>query len=84
MFKTFGYNKIPLHDTRLYCVSDLETDIMKVDEVSNITICPNQPLLLRCRIQGDFLPFPEWENDGITLDASSLACTSKVKEVQYI
>ncbi|XP_034718604.1 receptor-type tyrosine-protein kinase FLT3 isoform X1 [Etheostoma cragini] len=59
---------------------DLESDFMKNDEVVNITVSPGQPLLLRCRIQQYGKPSLVWEIGGKTMDAKTLACSSKVKK----
>ncbi|XP_070709307.1 receptor-type tyrosine-protein kinase FLT3 [Pempheris klunzingeri] len=58
---------------------DLDTDFMKNNEVSNVTVSPGQPLLLRCRIRQDWPPFSVWERGSRVMDASTLACSSKVK-----
>ncbi|KAM9337200.1 receptor-type tyrosine-protein kinase FLT3-like [Symphorus nematophorus] len=59
---------------------DLQTDVLKNDEVSTVTVSPGQSLLLRCRIKEDWWPFPVWEKGGNTMNANTLACPSKVKE----
>lgn len=58
---------------------DLESDFMKNDEVSNVTMSPGQSLLLRCRIQQSGRPSPVWKNGNKILDAKTLSCSSKVK-----
>lgn len=64
-----------------YCVSDVDTD-KKNDKVASITISPGQSLLLRCRVKGFYSPSPVWEDSNRTMDANTLACSSKAKEVQ--
>ncbi|XP_039982503.1 receptor-type tyrosine-protein kinase FLT3 isoform X2 [Xiphias gladius] len=59
---------------------DLESDLMENDEVSNVTVSPGQSLLLRSRIQQYGPPSPVWEKGGKILDASTLACSSKVEK----
>ncbi|XP_031137920.1 receptor-type tyrosine-protein kinase FLT3 [Sander lucioperca] len=59
---------------------DLESDSMKNDEVSNVTVSPGQSLLLRCRIQHYGKPSLVWESGSKTMDAKTLACSSKVKK----
>ncbi|TDG97302.1 hypothetical protein EPR50_G00224420 [Perca flavescens] len=59
---------------------DLESDFMKNDEVSNVTVSPGQSLLLRCRIKHNGKPSPVWESGSKTMDAKTLACSSKVKK----
>ncbi|XP_073344451.1 receptor-type tyrosine-protein kinase FLT3 [Pagrus major] len=59
---------------------DLETDFIKNDEVSNVTVSPGQPLLLRCRTKQEGSPSPGWEKGSKMMDAKTLACPSKVKE----
>lgn len=56
---------------------------MTKDEVSNVTVSPNQSLLLRCREQELKALYSVWEKGGKILDAQTLACSSKdEKEVQ--
>ncbi|XP_040922128.1 receptor-type tyrosine-protein kinase FLT3 [Toxotes jaculatrix] len=60
---------------------DLESESVAKDEVSNVTVKPGQPLLLRSRITVSKLsPSPVWEKDGKTLAATSLVCSSKPEE----
>lgn len=60
-------------------LSDLET--MQEEEVSNITIHPDQSLLLRCRITSYTNPNPRWDHDGVIMDNQELACLSDSQEV---
>lgn len=60
----------------LLCVSDIETEINKNDEVSNVTVIPGQPLLLRCRAEEDR---PKWEKDSKMMDAPTLALSPSAK-----
>nr|XP_046226788.1 receptor-type tyrosine-protein kinase FLT3 isoform X2 [Scatophagus argus] len=48
---------------------DLETDFMKNDEISNVTVSPGQPLLLRCRRKSYFPPEPLWEQGYKIMDS---------------
>lgn len=54
---------------------------MQEDSVSNVTIQPGQPLLLRCRITTYFDPYPEWDHGGVKKNATRLACRSDSQEV---
>lgn len=54
---------------------------MQEDGVSNVTIYPDQPLLLRCRITTYEDPYPEWDHDGVKLNAANLACRPYSQEV---
>ncbi|XP_044031609.1 receptor-type tyrosine-protein kinase FLT3 isoform X2 [Siniperca chuatsi] len=58
---------------------DLESDFMKNDEVSDVTVSPGQSLLLRCRILQHRFQSPVWENGSKIMNASTLACSSQVK-----
>lgn len=58
---------------------DLQSDFMKDDEVSNVSVSPGQSLLLRCRIQQKFAS-PVWENESRILNANTLACPSVEEE----
>ncbi|XP_026217646.1 receptor-type tyrosine-protein kinase FLT3 [Anabas testudineus] len=61
---------------------DLKSDLMKKDEVSNLTVSPHQSLLLRCRFDESKKLYPVWERDGEKLDAQTLRCSSTVdKEI---
>lgn len=55
---------------------DIETEINKNDEVSNVTVSPGQPLLLRCRAEEDR---PKWEKDSKMMDAPTLALSPSAK-----
>lgn len=55
---------------------------MKNDEVTNITVSLGQSLLLRCRVEGSYIPSPEWKDNNRTMNADTFACSSKAKEVQ--
>lgn len=71
-----------LRPNALLCVSDLKSDLMKKDEVFNLTVSPHQSLLLRCRFDESKKLYPVWERDGEKLDAQTLRCSSTVdKEV---
>lgn len=59
---------------------DFDANNLKNDEVSNVTVSPGQPLLLRCRIKGLRPSQPVWEKDNKNLRSSTLACPSKDKE----
>lgn len=54
---------------------------MQKDGVSNVTIHPNQTLLLRCRIKAYFEAYPEWEHDGVKMNA---LCRSDSQEVSLL
>lgn len=54
---------------------------MQEDTVSNVTIQPNQSLLLRCRIKTYFDPYPEWDHDGVTLNYNKSQCHPDTQEV---
>ncbi|XP_041670537.1 receptor-type tyrosine-protein kinase FLT3 [Cheilinus undulatus] len=58
---------------------DLETDGMKTDEVSNVTLSPGQPLVLRCRISDSNPKRAMWEIGSRRMVDSSLQCSSTVK-----
>lgn len=63
--------------------SDLESDLMKKEEVSNVTVSPDQSLLLCCRFKNKDQVYPVWEKGSEILNARALACSSKnEKEVQ--
>lgn len=65
------------------CVSDPNSDSMRNDDVSNVTVSPGESLLLRCRIQEYGRPSLVWENGNKTMDPTTFACPSKIKgEVQ--
>ncbi|KAM6971586.1 receptor-type tyrosine-protein kinase FLT3-like [Tautogolabrus adspersus] len=59
---------------------DLETDVMKKEEVSNLTLSPGQPLLLRCRIQSYNPPTAVWEIGSRRMNDKALKCSSTIKE----
>uniref|UniRef100_UPI0037E79CA3 receptor-type tyrosine-protein kinase FLT3 isoform X1 n=2 Tax=Semicossyphus pulcher TaxID=241346 RepID=UPI0037E79CA3 len=59
---------------------DVETDVMKEDEVSNVTVSPGQPLLLRCRIKKYWPPNAVWDIGNRTMDNSTLECSSTVRK----
>ncbi|XP_068160051.1 receptor-type tyrosine-protein kinase FLT3 isoform X2 [Antennarius striatus] len=58
---------------------DLEQNFITNDEVTNMTVSPGQPLLLRCRKKYNQYSLV-WENGPKVLDASTLNCPSKVNE----
>lgn len=53
---------------------------MQEDGVSNVTIHPDQPLLLRCRITTYTDPYPEWDHGGVKMNA----CRSDSQEVSLL
>ncbi|CAJ1082182.1 receptor-type tyrosine-protein kinase FLT3 isoform X2 [Xyrichtys novacula] len=59
---------------------DMETDGMKDSEVSNVTLSPGQPLVLRCSVKRFTRPYFVWEMGNVRIVNSSLACSSKVKK----
>ncbi|XP_061121229.1 receptor-type tyrosine-protein kinase FLT3 isoform X1 [Syngnathus typhle] len=59
---------------------DLESDLLKKEQVSSVILSPGQPLLLRCRIQRRPNRWAAWEKDGQLLTSAALACPAKVKE----
>ncbi|XP_061777487.1 receptor-type tyrosine-protein kinase FLT3 [Nerophis ophidion] len=60
---------------------DLESDVRKNDEVSEVILSPCQPLLLRCRIkrQGKRSSIV-WDKDNQAMTSGALPCTAKVKQ----
>lgn len=62
----------------LLCVSDVRTELNKNDEVSNVTLSPGQPLLLRCRTEGGG-SHPTWERGSKMMDARALALSPSAK-----
>lgn len=62
---------------------DLDSDQMRSDEVSNVTLSPGQTLLLRCRVQQYRRVYPVWENDDKILNASTLECDDKKEMCIY-
>lgn len=56
---------------------DLQTN--ESDEVSNVTVSPGHPLLLRCRANRKEGPLAEWETGNKTLN-KALMCHSEVEE----
>ncbi|KAF7654023.1 hypothetical protein LDENG_00075530 [Lucifuga dentata] len=54
---------------------DLQSDILKGDEVSNVTLNPGQTLLLRCKIPRNLKLLPVWQRGSKIMDASTLACS---------
>ncbi|KAF3836510.1 hypothetical protein F7725_029068 [Dissostichus mawsoni] len=59
---------------------DLDSEFMKDDEVSNVTVSPGEPLLLRCRVKHRFKRIPlGWEKGSRELDIGTNGCSSKVK-----
>lgn len=52
---------------------------MNNDDISNVTVRPGEPLLLRCRSEQQ--RFAVWERNGSLLDPKSLPCGLK-DEVQ--
>ncbi|XP_077409823.1 receptor-type tyrosine-protein kinase FLT3-like [Vanacampus margaritifer] len=63
---------------------DLESDLLKKEEISSVILSPGQPLLLRCRIQRRRQRWAMWEKDGQRLTSSALACPAKIKEEMCI
>ncbi|XP_077365711.1 receptor-type tyrosine-protein kinase FLT3-like [Festucalex cinctus] len=63
---------------------DLESDLLKKDEVSSVILSPGQALLLRCRIQRKKQRSAVWEKDGQLLTSGALACPAKIKEEMCI
>ncbi|XP_037135998.1 receptor-type tyrosine-protein kinase FLT3 isoform X2 [Syngnathus acus] len=59
---------------------DLESDLLKKEQVSSVILSPGQPLLLRCRIQRNPNRWAAWEKDGQLLTSGAFACPAKVKE----
>ncbi|XP_008306226.2 receptor-type tyrosine-protein kinase FLT3 [Cynoglossus semilaevis] len=68
--------------TQLYDY-DLESDVMKDTEVSNLILSPGQSLLLRSRILQLRPPSPVWEKDGKALGADDV-CSSTVEKKMCI
>ncbi|TKS87749.1 Receptor-type tyrosine-protein kinase FLT3 [Collichthys lucidus] len=63
---------------------DLETDVRRNEEVSNVTVSAGQPLLLRCRIKGtsvDQCCRPVWEKGSEIMDSETLICSSEANEI---
>ncbi|XP_037613488.1 receptor-type tyrosine-protein kinase FLT3 isoform X1 [Sebastes umbrosus] len=58
---------------------DPDSDSLRNDEVSNVTVSPGESLLLRCRIQAYGRPSLVWENGNKTMDPTTFACPSTVK-----
>ncbi|XP_071341315.1 receptor-type tyrosine-protein kinase FLT3 [Trachinotus anak] len=58
---------------------DLDRDEFLNGEVSNVTVSPGQPLLLRARRRSYRPPSPMWEKAGKTLNDSALKCSPGVK-----
>ncbi|KAK5849692.1 hypothetical protein PBY51_014006 [Eleginops maclovinus] len=59
---------------------DLDRDFMKDYEVSNVTVSPGEPLLLRCRAKHPSMRLKlGWEKDGRKLDIETYGCSSNVK-----
>lgn len=54
---------------------------MQEDELSNITIQPDQSLLLRCRKEAYFGFYPKWDHGGLEMNETKLACRSDSQEV---
>ncbi|XP_074549722.1 receptor-type tyrosine-protein kinase FLT3-like [Halichoeres trimaculatus] len=83
------------HDQRVMCCAtndegqecsqlydyDLETEVVKNYEVSNVTVSPGQPLMLRCTVQSYGKPFPVWEMGNLTMSGSSYECSELKKEI---
>ncbi|XP_020500910.2 receptor-type tyrosine-protein kinase FLT3 [Labrus bergylta] len=59
---------------------DVETDVMRKGEVSNVTFSPGQPLLLRCRIKKYNPPTAVWEIGNRRLNDKALKCSSTIKK----
>uniref|UniRef100_A0A7N8XVZ4 receptor protein-tyrosine kinase n=1 Tax=Mastacembelus armatus TaxID=205130 RepID=A0A7N8XVZ4_9TELE len=57
---------------------DYDLDLMRNDGDSNVTVSPDQPLLLRCRMRDEQ---PVWEKDSKTLDAPALACPTAENKI---
>lgn len=53
---------------------------MTKDEVYNVTVSPNQSLMLRCQIKFQRHVYPEWEKGSKVLDSRTLACSSKAEK----
>ncbi|KAM3593690.1 uncharacterized protein V6R79_019352 [Siganus canaliculatus] len=64
--------------TQLYDY-DLDTGVMKSDEVSNVTVSPGQSLLLRCRIKSYLRAYPVWMVGGKIFN-ETFACPSTIKD----
>ncbi|KAE8279883.1 Receptor-type tyrosine-protein kinase FLT3 [Larimichthys crocea] len=63
---------------------DLETDVRRNEEVSNVTVSAGQPLLLRCRIKDtsvDQCCGPVWEKGSEIMDSETLICSSDANEI---
>ncbi|KAK5877899.1 hypothetical protein CesoFtcFv8_025361 [Champsocephalus esox] len=59
---------------------DLDSEFMKDDEVSNLTVSPGEPLLLRCRATHPHKKIAlEWEKGRKKLDIRTNGCSSTVK-----
>lgn len=54
---------------------------MQEDELSNIIIQPDQSLLLRCRKEAYFGSYPKWDQGGLGINETKLACRSDSQEV---
>lgn len=54
---------------------------MQEDEFSNITVHPDQSLLLRCRKEAYYGPYPMWDHGGLEMDETKLACQPDSEEV---
>lgn len=54
---------------------------MQEDELSNIIIQPDQSLLLRCRKEAYFGSYPKWDQGGLEMNETKLACRSDSQEV---
>ncbi|XP_061876867.1 receptor-type tyrosine-protein kinase FLT3 isoform X1 [Entelurus aequoreus] len=60
---------------------DLESDVGKNDEVSEVILSPGQPLLLRCRIKRNRRRSSiVWDKDGQAMTSAALACSAKVNQ----
>ncbi|XP_034561869.1 receptor-type tyrosine-protein kinase FLT3 isoform X2 [Notolabrus celidotus] len=59
---------------------DLQTDVMKKNEVSNVTLSPGQSLVLRCTVLSYNPPHSVWEIGSRRMSDRSLKCSSKVKK----
>ncbi|XP_056868686.1 receptor-type tyrosine-protein kinase FLT3 isoform X2 [Takifugu flavidus] len=64
--------------TQLY---DYDLERMQEDELSNITVQPDQSLLLRCRKKAYYGPYPKWDKGGLEMDENKLACHSDSQEL---